>query len=270
MTSRGLGGGARRGRARHPSPGPPATQARQPPARPRVTIFFEGTGAHAVGIREYLVVQGEARITNGGAPKLLHGLAQTHVGRGTRFPPMPNPSNRVAAPHPGAARRRPRPPLARLTGSPAQRRDPRAEDAGPDPRASRPGRGLIPCGALGEHQRPRCTTSFERTAVQPIDDGQRPVSRIADGKDVREEPPLRQTQPAPARDRERVGGPAALKAGGAQLAGAVNVWLEGVRGLGEAGLDRPLRPCRVQPRGGVPIEGRPRALWGGLRPGSAR
>jgi PPOX class probable F420-dependent enzyme len=58
---------------------------------PRVTISFEGTGSNAVGMREYLVIHGEARITEGGAPELLHRLAQTYVGPGTRFPPMPNP-----------------------------------------------------------------------------------------------------------------------------------------------------------------------------------
>ena len=30
-------------------------------------------------------------VTEGGAPELLHRLAQTYVGPGTVFPPMPNP-----------------------------------------------------------------------------------------------------------------------------------------------------------------------------------
>jgi len=58
---------------------------------PRVALSFEGTGVNPIGMREYLVVHGEATITAGGAPALLHLLAQTYVGPGTRFPPMPNP-----------------------------------------------------------------------------------------------------------------------------------------------------------------------------------
>lgn len=58
---------------------------------PRVTLSFEGTGANAIGMRDYLVVHGTAEITPGGAPELLHRLAQTYVGPGTVFPPMPDP-----------------------------------------------------------------------------------------------------------------------------------------------------------------------------------
>lgn len=58
---------------------------------PRVAISFEGTGANAIGMRDHLVVHGRARIVEGGAPQLLHRLAQTYVGPGTTFPPMPDP-----------------------------------------------------------------------------------------------------------------------------------------------------------------------------------
>ena len=58
---------------------------------PRVSLSFEGTQTNRIGLREYLVVRGEARITEGGAPELLHDLAQTYIGPGTRFPPMPDP-----------------------------------------------------------------------------------------------------------------------------------------------------------------------------------
>jgi len=37
------------------------------------------------------VVHGLARITEGGAPEVLSALAQTYVGPGTVFPPMPDP-----------------------------------------------------------------------------------------------------------------------------------------------------------------------------------
>ncbi|GAA4288585.1 PPOX class F420-dependent oxidoreductase [Georgenia daeguensis] len=58
---------------------------------PRVAISFEGTGANAVGMQDHLVVHGRARLTEGGAPELLHRLAQVYVGPGTTFPPMPDP-----------------------------------------------------------------------------------------------------------------------------------------------------------------------------------
>lgn len=44
-----------------------------------------------MGLRHYLVVHGTARITEGGAPELLQELAQTYLGPGTTFPPMPDP-----------------------------------------------------------------------------------------------------------------------------------------------------------------------------------
>jgi PPOX class probable F420-dependent enzyme len=58
---------------------------------PRVAVSFEGPGVNGIGMRDYLVVHGQARVTSGGAPELLHRLAQVHVGRGTTFPPMPDP-----------------------------------------------------------------------------------------------------------------------------------------------------------------------------------
>jgi PPOX class probable F420-dependent enzyme len=58
---------------------------------PRVSLSFEGTGTNPIGMRDYLVVHGTARITEGGAPELLHQLAQTYIGPGTVFPPMPDP-----------------------------------------------------------------------------------------------------------------------------------------------------------------------------------
>lgn len=57
---------------------------------PRVTVSFEGSGS-THGMQHCLVVHGTASITEGGAPELLHRLAQTYIGPGTSFPPMPNP-----------------------------------------------------------------------------------------------------------------------------------------------------------------------------------
>ncbi|HZI96085.1 MAG TPA: PPOX class F420-dependent oxidoreductase [Actinomycetales bacterium] len=58
---------------------------------PRAVISFEARSSNAVGMRDYLVVRGRARVTEGGAPELLHRLAQVYVGPGTRFPPMDDP-----------------------------------------------------------------------------------------------------------------------------------------------------------------------------------
>lgn len=44
-----------------------------------------------VGLDEYLVVHGRARITDGGAPELLQELARGYLGPDVTFPPMPNP-----------------------------------------------------------------------------------------------------------------------------------------------------------------------------------
>jgi hypothetical protein len=44
-----------------------------------------------MGLNEYLVVYGTARITEGGAADLLQRLAHTYLGNEVRFPPMDNP-----------------------------------------------------------------------------------------------------------------------------------------------------------------------------------
>lgn len=60
-------------------------------ARPRVSLSFEATTTNEVGMRHYLVVDGEGRVEPSGAPELLSALAQRYVGPGTTFPPMPDP-----------------------------------------------------------------------------------------------------------------------------------------------------------------------------------
>lgn len=57
---------------------------------PRVAVSFEGSDT-SHGMRHHLVVHGTATITEGGAPELLRQLAQTYIGPGTDFPPMPDP-----------------------------------------------------------------------------------------------------------------------------------------------------------------------------------
>jgi PPOX class probable F420-dependent enzyme len=58
---------------------------------PRVALSVEGSGRNPIGLDEYLVVHGTARITEGGAPELLQRLAEVYLGPGVKFPPMPDP-----------------------------------------------------------------------------------------------------------------------------------------------------------------------------------
>lgn len=58
---------------------------------PRVTLSIEGTAVHPPGLKEYLVLHGTARITEGGAPELLQRLAHVYLGPEVKFPPMDEP-----------------------------------------------------------------------------------------------------------------------------------------------------------------------------------
>jgi PPOX class probable F420-dependent enzyme len=58
---------------------------------PRIALSIEAPGANAIGMREYLVLQGTARVEQGGAPELLQELARVHIGPDVRFPPMDDP-----------------------------------------------------------------------------------------------------------------------------------------------------------------------------------
>lgn len=58
---------------------------------PRVALSVESDQVNAVGMREYLVIQGTARVEAGGAPELLQALAEVYIGPGVRFPPMDDP-----------------------------------------------------------------------------------------------------------------------------------------------------------------------------------
>jgi PPOX class probable F420-dependent enzyme len=57
---------------------------------PRVSLSIEAEGDQ-YGMQNYLVVEGEARVDDGGGAALLKELAQRYIGPGTEFPPMPNP-----------------------------------------------------------------------------------------------------------------------------------------------------------------------------------
>ncbi len=58
---------------------------------PRVALSIEAGSRNAIGLDEYLVIHGRARITEGGAPELLQRLARTYLGPDVKFPPMDNP-----------------------------------------------------------------------------------------------------------------------------------------------------------------------------------
>ena len=53
----------------------------------RVALSLETDNQNAMGLTEYLVVNGTARITEGGAPELLQHLAHTYIGPDAVFPP---------------------------------------------------------------------------------------------------------------------------------------------------------------------------------------
>jgi PPOX class probable F420-dependent enzyme len=58
---------------------------------PRMALSIEAKGTNELGLQEYLVVHGRARIQEGGAPELLQRLARTYIGPDAVFPPMPDP-----------------------------------------------------------------------------------------------------------------------------------------------------------------------------------
>jgi PPOX class probable F420-dependent enzyme len=58
---------------------------------PRVALTLQSERITAWGLREYLVIHGMARITEGGAPELLQRLARTYIGPDVVFPAMPDP-----------------------------------------------------------------------------------------------------------------------------------------------------------------------------------
>jgi PPOX class probable F420-dependent enzyme len=58
---------------------------------PRIALTVQSDRVNAWGLREYLVLNGTARITEGGAPDLLQRLARTYIGPDAVFPAMPDP-----------------------------------------------------------------------------------------------------------------------------------------------------------------------------------
>ena len=58
---------------------------------PRVAMTIEAKGANAVGLANYLIVYGTARLVEGGAPDLLQRLAKVYLGPGGNFPLVDDP-----------------------------------------------------------------------------------------------------------------------------------------------------------------------------------
>lgn len=58
---------------------------------PRVALSISSGRLNEWGLEEYLVVEGTARITEGGAAALLQRLAHTYLGPDVVFPQLPNP-----------------------------------------------------------------------------------------------------------------------------------------------------------------------------------
>ena len=89
---------------------------------PRVSLSIEVGGHNEMGLANYLVVEGTARITEGAAADLLQRLATVYIGPDVKFPPFDDPPRLRpadrAAPRPrhqpldlrrGGRGRRPRP-----------------------------------------------------------------------------------------------------------------------------------------------------------------
>jgi PPOX class probable F420-dependent enzyme len=58
---------------------------------PRISLTVQSDRVNEWGLREYLVIDGTARITDGGAAELLQRLAWIYLGPDVVFPAMPDP-----------------------------------------------------------------------------------------------------------------------------------------------------------------------------------
>jgi PPOX class probable F420-dependent enzyme len=58
---------------------------------PRVALSIEAGTKNPIGLDEYVVIHGRARITEGGAAELLQRLAHTYLGPDVKFPPVDDP-----------------------------------------------------------------------------------------------------------------------------------------------------------------------------------
>jgi PPOX class probable F420-dependent enzyme len=58
---------------------------------PRIALAIHSDRVNEWGLREYLVINGTARVTEGDGPQLLQRLARTYLGPDVVFPAMPDP-----------------------------------------------------------------------------------------------------------------------------------------------------------------------------------
>jgi PPOX class probable F420-dependent enzyme len=58
---------------------------------PRIALSCVTGPRNPMGLDEYVVMNGTARVTEGGAAALLSALAKTYLGPDVLFPPMPDP-----------------------------------------------------------------------------------------------------------------------------------------------------------------------------------
>jgi PPOX class probable F420-dependent enzyme len=70
---------------------PDQTKLRNIRRDPRVAVTLQGERVNEWGLREYLVIYGAARITEGGAADMLQRLAWIYLGPEVIFPGMPDP-----------------------------------------------------------------------------------------------------------------------------------------------------------------------------------
>ena len=58
---------------------------------PRVALSVETDRRNDMGLNEYVVIAGRARVSEGGGAELLQQLAHTYLGPDVKFPQMDNP-----------------------------------------------------------------------------------------------------------------------------------------------------------------------------------
>lgn len=59
---------------------------------PRVALSIGAPTTNAIGLQEYAVIYGNARVEEGGAPELVRRLADIYIEPGSPFPPEGSPS----------------------------------------------------------------------------------------------------------------------------------------------------------------------------------
>lgn len=58
---------------------------------PRCALSVESSTVNPMGMQEYLVLHGTARVVPGGGPELLQELARVYISPDAKFPPMDDP-----------------------------------------------------------------------------------------------------------------------------------------------------------------------------------